>query len=112
MLAVDQRCVGRCDLRRFHAHPCGLRLHHAQQRQIVFVQQNRRSRKPFQLKCAAHMIDVAVRNQNLLEFQAEFGDPAVDPPHFGAGIDDNGLASLFVPQQSAVAGQRPNGKGL
>ena len=58
------------------------------------------------------MIDVAVRNQNLLEFQAEFGDPAVDPPHFGAGIDDDSFSSLLVAQQYAVAGQRPDGKGL
>ena len=58
------------------------------------------------------MVDVGVGNQNLFEFQAQFGEAAVNSVDLVAGIDDDGLMGFFVAQQSAVACEWPDGKGL
>ena len=44
--------------------------------------------------------------------RAEFGQPLVNAVDLVAGIDDDGLMGLFVAQNGAVAGQRPDRKGL
>ena len=49
------------------------------------------------------MVDVGVGDENLLELEAELGEAAVDAADFVAGIDDDGLAGLFVAQEGAVA---------
>ena len=53
-----------------------------------------------------------VSDENLLELEAELGEPAVNAADFVAGIDDDGLAGLFVAEDGAVALQRADGEGL
>ena len=60
----------------------------------------------------ADVIDVRVGNKNLLESEAECGEAAMDAGDLVARVDDNGLASLFVGQNRAVALERANGKDL
>jgi len=79
---------------------------HLQHRKVVFVQQDGRAGPLLEFLRAAHMVDVAVRQQNLLEREAELVQPAVNAPGLAAGIDDDGLASLFVAQNGAIRLQR------
>jgi hypothetical protein len=58
------------------------------------------------------MVDVGVSNQNLLELEAEFDEPAVNASNLIAWIDDNGLSGLTVAEDGAVAGQRANWEGF
>lgn len=58
------------------------------------------------------MIDVGVSDDDLLEREAEFGEPAMNSANLVAGIDDDRLAGIWIPQQRAVAGERSDGKGL
>ncbi len=110
--AIGEASVGRRRLRRGDAHPAGLHLHHFEQGQIVLIEQDGSAGEPFQLEGAPNVVDVSVGNEDLLEFEAQFGEASVDAADFVAGIDDNGLSGLFVAQQGAVALQRADGKGL
>ena len=58
------------------------------------------------------MVNVGVSNQNLFEFQAKFGEAAMNFADLVAGIDDDGLVGFFVAQQGAVACEWADGKGL
>ncbi len=66
----------------------------------------------FQFKCAAHVIDVSVSDENLPEPEPVFIQAALDPADLVAGIDDDRLARLLVPKDGAVALQRANGEGF
>jgi len=66
----------------------------------------------FELERAAHVVDVGVGDENLLELETEFGEAAMDAADLVAGIDDDGLAGHFVAEDGAVAGQRADGKGF
>ena len=58
------------------------------------------------------MVDVGVGDENLLELEAELGEAALDAGDLVAGIDDDGLAGLFVAEDGAVAGERADGEGF
>jgi hypothetical protein len=45
-------------------------------------------------------------DENLLELEAEIGQPLVNAADFVSWIDDNGLSGLFISYQGAVASQR------
>ena len=51
-------------------------------------------------------------DDDLLELEAEFGEPAANAADLVAGIDHDGLARLFVAQDGAVAGKRADRKGF
>ncbi len=62
------------------------------------------------LQRAAHVVDVGVGDENLLELEAEFGEAAVDAAHLVAGIDDDGLAGLRSPRMVQLQASGPTGK--
>ncbi len=98
---------GVCD-----AEPGGLLGHDLQLGQIVFVEEDGRAGEALELERAADVVDVGVGDEDLLEREAEIGEAAMDAADLVAGIDDDGLAGLFVAQDGAVALQRADGKGL
>ena len=59
-LAIREASVGHSDLRRMHPDPRRLRIHHFEQRQVVFVEINGRARQLFELQRPAHVVDVRV----------------------------------------------------
>ena len=65
-----------------------------------------------ELERAADVVDVGVRDENLLERQAERCQAAVNAGDFVAGVDDDGLGGVLVAQDGAVALQRADGKCL
>jgi len=109
---VGQALVGRSDLGRCDSQPACLLIHHHEQRQVIFVQENRRAGKPLELESTTHMVDVGVSDEDLLELEAQIGEAAMDAADFVAGIDDDGFAGLFITEEGAVAGERADGKGL
>ena len=60
-LAVGEALVGRSGFRRGDADPFGLLLHHVEQRQVVFVQVDRRAGEALELERSADVVDVSVR---------------------------------------------------
>src|SRR4029077_17117469 len=57
---------------------------------------------------AANMIDVSVRDDDLLHFQVVLSDDSDDLFDVIAGIDDHGFARCFIADDRAVAMQRPD----
>lgn len=110
--SFHQALVGRGRLRGLNAQPRGLRAHHLEERQVILVQQDRGTGEAFELDRAAHVVNVGVGDEDLLELEAQLGEAAVDAADFVAGVDDDGLARSFVAQNGAVALQRADGKGL
>ena len=111
-LAIRQASVGRSHLRRMHPDPRRLRIHHFEQWQIVLVEINGRARQLLELQRPAHVVDMRVGYDDLLELEPQFGEPLMNARRLVTGIDDDGLPGLFIAQDGAVAGQRPDGKGL
>lgn len=62
-----------------------------------------------QLGRAAGVVDVAVREQDLLDRDAGLGDGGPDAVEVAAGIDDGGALRVLVPQQRAVLLERGDG---
>jgi len=63
----------------------GLGIHDLQLGQVVFIQQNGCSGEPFELERAAHVVDMPVRDENLLQLEAQLGEPAMDAADFFTG---------------------------
>ena len=78
----------------------------------MIVEQDGRAGEPLEPQRAAHMVDVSVSEENLLEREAQFGEPAMNVADLVAGINDDGLASLLIAEYGAVGLQRANGKAL
>lgn len=111
-LAFGQGIVRRRCFRCSDAQPCSLHLHHFEQREIPFVQKDGSSGETLEYECAAHVVNVRVGNQDLLELEAEFGEAVMNSAHFVAGVDDDGFMRFFVAEDGAVAGQRANRERL
>ncbi len=90
--------LGRCN-----AKPGGLLVHNFELGQIVFVEIDGRAGECFELERAAHVVDVGVGNENLLQLETKFGEAAVNATDLLAGIDDDRLTSLLVAEDGAVA---------
>ncbi len=58
--AIGQVFVGRGGFRRGNADPAGLRLHHFEQRQVIFIEEDGSAGEMFQPERAAHVVDVGV----------------------------------------------------
>jgi hypothetical protein len=92
------------------AQPRGLLLHHLQQRQVVLVEEDRRAGEAFELERAADVVDVRVRQQDLLELETQLGQALVNAANLVSGIDDDGFMGVFIAQNRAIAGNGPTGK--
>jgi hypothetical protein len=101
--AIGEAYVGSGHIRRGNADPRGLLLHHLEKREIVFVEKDGSSGEVLQLERAADVVDVAVRDQDLLELEAKVSEAAVNSADFIAGIDDDGFGGILVAKQGAVA---------
>src|SRR4051794_15623888 len=58
------------------------------------------------------MVNVRVRNEDLLQREPKVSQPAVNAPNFVAGINDNRFPTLLVAKNGAVTLQRADGKSL
>ena len=96
--------------RRRHADPCGLHVEHLQQGIVVLVEQDRRSGGRAQLHGASHVIDVGVRDHDLLDLQVMLAEERQNVLNVVPGVDDHGFARSFVANDRAVALQRSDGK--
>lgn len=94
------------------ADPCRLILHHLEKGEVIFVEEDGSAREVLQLECAAHMVNMAMRDQDLLEFESKVGDTAVNPADLIAGIDDDGFGGVLVAKQGAIALQGADDESL
>ncbi len=102
---IDFNRAGRC-----HAHPGSLRVQHFEQGIIVLVEQNGRSGGSAQLHGSAHVIDVGMRDHDLLDLQVMLADDRQQAFDIVTGVDDHGFARGFVADDGAVALERPDGE--
>jgi hypothetical protein len=109
---VGEGLIGRSGGGDGHADPAGLLRHHLEQGEIVLIEENGSTREALELERATDVVNVGVRDQDLSEREAVFGQAAVNALNFVTGINDDGFARGFVAEQSAVALQRADGKGL
>ena len=105
MLLVDLNFAGI-----FHADPCRLHVQHFQQGIVVLVEQDGRAGGGTQLHGSAHMIDVSMGDDDLLNLEIVLLNKGENVFDVVAGIDHHGFASGLVPDDRAVALQRPDGK--
>jgi hypothetical protein len=110
--AVIERLVRRCNRGCRNADSGRLFVHHGQQFKVVLVQQDGCAGNAFDLERPAHVVDVAVGDEDLLERKAKVGQSAVNAGNLVAGIDNDGFVSLLVAQDRAIALQRTDGEGL
>jgi hypothetical protein len=101
--AIGEAYVGCGHIRRWNADPCRLFLHHLEKREVIFVEKDGSAGEVLQLERAADVVDVAVRDQDLLELESEVGEAAVNPADFIAGIDDDGFGGILVAKEGAIA---------
>ena len=111
-LTIGKRLIGRCGFGSRDAEPVGLRLHDLDLFEIVLVEKDGRARKALEFQRASHVVDVSVRNKNLLELEAELGEAALNAADFVAGVNDDGFVGLLVTQNGAVALQRADWEGF
>ena len=109
---VVEACVGGFGLWRFDSQPASLNIHHLEQRQVILIEQNRRSDEAFQLECSADVVDVRVSNEYLFELEIEIREPAMNAADVVARIDDDRLASGWIAENCAVALERADREGL
>ena len=106
---------GRVDLgalRRAHAQPRGLQIHHVLQLVVVFVHVDRRAGGYVQLVRAADVVDVRVRDHDGFHVQAVARHDALDLLQVVARIDHQGVAGLLVAENGAVALQHAHRQDL
>src|SRR5215470_11422562 len=95
-----------------HADPRRLHIEHLQQCIVILVQENGCPGCGAQLCRTADMIDVGVRDDDLLDLELVLVDEPENLSDVVPGIDDDGLARRLVANDGAVALQRANGKDL
>jgi hypothetical protein len=65
-----------------------------------------------ELRSAADVVDVRVRDDDLLQGELAAREPGEDVGDLISGVDDDGFAGLEVRQQGAVAAERTDREGL
>jgi hypothetical protein len=101
--AIGEAYVWRGHIRRGNADPRRLFLHHLEKREVIFVEKDGSAGEVLQLECAADVVNVTVRDQDLLELESEVGEAAVNAADFIAGIDDDGFGGILVAKEGAIA---------
>ena len=104
--------VGLGNLRRGDAEPAGLQVHHAHQRQIELIVENRRAGDGFELLRPGDVVDVRVRDDDLFDREVVARKHGEDARNVAARIDDDGLARGLIAKDGAVALQQADGEGF
>ena len=86
-----------------HADPCGLQVEHLEQGIIILVQQNRSSRSRTQPHRAPHMVDMRMRDNDLLHLQIMLSQQRQDVLNIVARIDHHRFARALVANDRAIA---------
>ena len=94
----------------FHSDPRRLHIQHLQQGIVILVEQDGRAGGGPQFHGSAHMIDVSMSDDDLLHLEIVLLNERENIFDVIAGIDHHGFAGGFVPDDRAVALQRPDGK--
>jgi hypothetical protein len=107
-IETDTQAIGEAyiwcgHIRGWNADPCRLFLHHLEKREIIFVEKDGSAGEVLQFERTADVVDVAVRDQDLLELESEVGEAPVNPADFIAGIDDDGFGGILVAKEGAIA---------
>ncbi len=103
MLAISEDIIRRSGFRGFDTYPRRLFGHDLELGEVVFIEKDGGAGQGFEFDGSADVVDVSVRNQNLLEGEAERVESAMDAGDFVTRIDDDGFAGLLVGQNGAVA---------
>ena len=109
---VVETFIGRCGWRGGYAEPIGLLVHDFEKRQVILVEENGCAGELLEFESAAHVVDVGVGDEDLLERAAEGLEAAVNAADVFSRVDDDGFASLLIAKNGAVALQRADGEGL
>ena len=108
--AVGQGSIGRRGLRGGNAQPFGLLLHHLEQGQVVFIQKDGGAGEPLQLERAAHVVDVGMGDENLLQLEAEFGEALWMRPTSSPGSMTMASWACSSPRRVQLQASGPTGK--
>src|ERR1700674_1370771 len=113
----DREAVSKVGVRWRHlrggsANPSRLLIHHLEERQVILIQQDRRTGEAFEADCAANVIDMSMGNEDLLQFEAKCSETPMDANDVIAGVDNDRFTGFFVTEQGAVALQGADGEGL
>ena len=110
--AVVGAGVGRGDFGGLNAEPSGLHLHHGELGQVVLIQKNGCAGDALERDGSAHVVDVGVGDDDLLEGELVGGEAGEDFGDVFAGVDDDRFARGFVAEDGAVAAQHPDREGF
>src|SRR5579872_1908845 len=94
--------------RRRHAAPHRLHVEHFEQGVVVLIQKDWGAGGRTQLHRSAHVVDVSMRDHDLLDLEVMFGDNGNDIFDVIARIDHHRFARGVISDDRAVALQRPN----
>jgi hypothetical protein len=97
---------------RGHSNPGRLQVEHLQERIVVLIQKNRRTRGGAQLHRSTNVIDVRVGDYDLLDLQIVLPDQCDNLLDVVPRIDDDGFASRFIADHGAIASQRADRQNL
>lgn len=111
-LPLEELFIGRGGFRRLNSKPCGLGRHHLEERQVVLIEQDGGASEAPEGQSATDVVNVRVGHDDLLEFEVEVGEPAMNSRDFVAWVDDDGFSIVFVAEQGAVALEWADGKGF
>jgi hypothetical protein len=75
----------------------------SEQSKVILVEQNRGAGGGAQLHRSAHVIDVSVSDDDLLDFEIMLAEDSENFVDVVAGIDHHGFARGFIPDDGAVA---------
>ena len=85
-------------------------VHHFEQRQVVFVEEDGRAGEALELERAADVVDVGVGDENLLELEAEFGEAAVNAATSSPGSMTMASWASSSPRMVQLQASGPTGK--
>lgn len=110
--AVFGALIERDFLWRGYAEPAGLHIEHVDQWQVLLMEKDRRAGDTFELRSPANVVDMRVRDDDLFQGEVVAREPRENGGDLVAGIDHDGLFTLQVCQDGAVAAERANGEGF
>ena len=105
---VVRRMIWLGDERDGHIKPCGLLIHHRNERKIGLAIENRSTDDALQVSCTRNVIYVRVGDNNSSKDEVMFVQEAEDTRKVGTRVDDDRLARSFITENRAVTAQKTN----